>query len=130
METNQLFEYATRKKLRFLYKGQISVEDLWDLSVEELDTIFKSLNAQAKRSQEESLLDRQTTEDEVLSVKIGLVRHIVAVKLDEAERNKTARERKQKKQHLMSILAQKQDQELFGKSAEELQKMLDELDEY
>ena len=35
----ELFEIATRKKYRFPYKGLISVEDLWDLSMRELVAI-------------------------------------------------------------------------------------------
>ena len=32
-ETN-VFEIATRKKYRFPFKGMITVEDLWDLSLQ------------------------------------------------------------------------------------------------
>ena len=41
-----IFEVATRNKYRFPYRGQISVEDMWDLPVTELDKIFKTLNKQ------------------------------------------------------------------------------------
>ena len=47
-----IFEVATRNKYRFPYRGQISVEDMWDLPVTELDKIFKTLNKQVKTSQE------------------------------------------------------------------------------
>ena len=59
MSIEVICEYATRKKLRFSYKGSISTEDLWDLSLEELDRIFKGLNAKVKQSQEESLLEKK-----------------------------------------------------------------------
>ena len=83
MTMEKMFENATRTKMRFPFKGMISVEDLWDLSVKDLDTIFKTLNAQVKKSQEESLLVTKTEEDEVLSTQIEIVKYIVAVKLAE-----------------------------------------------
>ena len=43
MITENIFEYATKNRLRFPYKGSQSVEDLWALSVEELDKLFKTL---------------------------------------------------------------------------------------
>ena len=90
MSIEVIFEYATRKKLRFSYNGSISTEDLWDLSLEELDRIFKGLNAKVKQSQEESLLEKKekSEEEERLEVQIAVVRRIVEVKLEEQEAKK------------------------------------------
>ena len=38
------FELATKEKYRFPFKGMIGVEDLWDLDVNQLDSVFKALN--------------------------------------------------------------------------------------
>ena len=58
-----IFEMATRNKFRFPYKGLISVEDLWDLSHVQLDSIYKNLNKEIKQTQEESLLSAKNSED-------------------------------------------------------------------
>ena len=89
-----IFEYAARNKLRFQFKGNIKAEDLWDLSVEELDSIYKKLNAQIKTSQEESLLYKKTKEDEELNIKVDIIKYIVSEKLKE----KVAKENEIKKQ--------------------------------
>lgn len=122
-----MFEFAVRNKIRFPYKGQISVEDLWDLSVEALDTVFKTLNSKVKASQEESLLQTRTKEDEELSIQIDIVKYIVSVKLAEADAAEKARTNKEQKQKILSILADKQDDALKNKSIEELQQMLKDM---
>lgn len=119
-----MFEIATRTKMRFPFKGLVSVEDLWDLSVRDLDSIFKTLNAQVKKSQEESLLATKTKEDETLAIQIEIVKHIVKTKLDEAETAKQSKELKEKKQKIMEIMAAKKDEALHNMSVEELETML------
>lgn len=127
MKTNNIFEAAARNKFRFPYKGTISTEDLWDLSVQQLDSIFKTLKSQEKKAQEESLLEVRTPEDEVLMAKIEIVKHIVAVKLDEAKQAERAKENRDQKQKILGILAEKQDADLRNKTPEELQAMLNQL---
>jgi tryptophanase len=125
--SEKMFEIATRTKMRFPFRGQISVEDLWDLSVENLDSIFKTLNSQVKKAKEESLLITKTKEDETLSTMIEIVKYIVTIKLAEENARIKAKEQKEKKQKIMEILSAKQDADLQNKSVDELQAMLNEL---
>nr|DAZ40948.1 MAG TPA: hypothetical protein [Caudoviricetes sp.] len=122
-----MFEYATRNKVRFPFKGQISVEDLWDLRADDLDTVFKTLNRQVKQSKEESLLTTKTAEDTALDIQIAIVKHIFDIKMQEANARLLDKERKAQKQKIMAILANKQKQELQNKSVDELQQMLEEI---
>lgn len=123
MSTN-MFEIAARNKFRFPFKGMISTEDLWDLSVENLDNVFKTLNSEMKKTKEESLLSTKSKDDEVLELKIEIVKYIVEVK----QKEKDAREKKfldrERNQKIMSIIAAKQDEQLHNMSVEELQKLL------
>lgn len=128
MAVENIFEYATRNKIRFSFRGLISVEDLWDLSLTNLDSIYKELNKQSKQSEEESLLNIKTQEDELLNVQIKIVKHIVSVKLAEKEAREKASAKKAQKQKIMSIIAAKQDEALQNSSIDDLKKMLDELD--
>ena len=83
MDKEELFIKASRKKIRFSYKGLATTEDLWDLPVTELDGIYKSLNAKAKLTKEESLLETKTDGDEELMLQIEIIKYIVSVKLEE-----------------------------------------------
>ena len=60
---------------------------------------------------------------------MALVRHIVSVKLEEAEERKRQAERKEQKQRILAVIAEKQDEALKGSSIAELQKMLEDLGE-
>jgi hypothetical protein len=126
--SEKMFELATRMKMRFPFRGMVSVEDLWDLSVENLDTVFKSLNSQIKQAKEESLLDKKTKEDEILDMQIEIVKYIVKVKLEEETARLQAKTQKEKKQKIMAILSAKQEEDLRNKSIDELNSMLAELD--
>ena len=63
MTNNELFINATRSNYQFPFRGMINVIDLWDLSLTNLDSVFKTLNAEAKKSEEESLLNTKSKED-------------------------------------------------------------------
>lgn len=119
-----LFKIATKKAYRFNYKGLITVEDLWNLSVEELDKIYKSLKKQQKNNTEESLLQTVSTEDKELQNKIDIIKTIVNDKLIARDKAQKAAERKAQNQRILEIMADKQDAALKEKSLEELQAML------
>lgn len=127
MKEMNIFEYATRKALRFPYKGMQSVEDLWKLSLTELDSIYKTLNKQIKQSEEESLLDEKNDVDEVLEVQIAIIKHIVNVKKEEKVAKEKASAKKAQKQKIMSIIAAKENEALQNSSIDDLKKMLEEL---
>lgn len=122
-----IFEFAVRNKVRFPFKGMISVEDLWDLSLVNLDSIYKTLNKQVKQSEEESLLSTKASVDTELEVQIAIVKHIVSVKLSEKEAAEKASAKKVQKQKIMSIIATKENEALQNSSIDDLKKMLDEL---
>lgn len=123
----EIFVRASKKKYRFEFRGLISVEDLWDLSVKNLDEIFKNLNAEVKKAEQESLFSDKSNANEELNDKIEIVKYIFGVKQEETKSRKEAAERKKKRERIAEILAKKQDESLEAKSEEELMAMLEEL---
>ena len=103
-----IFEIATRNKIRFSFKGIIAVEDLWDLSLVSLDSIYKTLNSKNKQVKEESLLNTKTKDDEMLETQIEIIKHIVAVKQAEMKSKLQATENRQEKQKILAIIQNKE----------------------
>lgn len=124
-----IFEVASKKKYRFPFKGMITVEDLWDLNLTDLDQIFKTLNSKVKESKEESLLSVKSEADKDLMNQIEIIKHIVIVKQEEIERRKNAIARRQQKQKVMEVLASKEEESLYSMSKKELEDMLKNLEE-
>lgn len=128
-----MFEKATRQKLRFASAaGMLSVEDLWDLPLQsrtrvDLDTIAKAVNKEIKTTEEESFVAPISVENTSLTLKMGILKHIISVKLEEQDAAKTLKEKNERKKHIMAIMADKQDEELKGKSLDELKKELEAL---
>lgn len=131
-----LFQEATKRKLRFRStQGQtnLSTEDLWDLPLESaqracLQSVARATSADLKASAEEDFVSTKTSANQLDELRLAIVKHVIAVRLEERAATQNASERKVKKARLTELLAQKQDQELASKSAEEIQKLIAELE--
>lgn len=126
-----MFEKATRLKLRFeTSKGLLSVEDLWEVpltgkSVVTLDGIAQQLHKKLRESEEVSFVLNTSRTNDVTQLQFDLVKHIIDVRLTENAAVKAKSETNEKKQKLMAILAQKEDQQLMNSSVEDIRKMLE-----
>ena len=132
---DNLFLQATREKFRFESpKGDLSVEQLWDLPLTsrtgfDLDTVAKTVNADLKASNEESFVNvNNNPAVSRLQAKLEVVKAIIEVKLAQAEATKKHAEKVAERQRLMEVLHSKKDQELQGLSVEEIERRLAQLD--
>lgn len=129
-----MFEKASRLKLRFdTNKGQITIEDLWELPLTSktgranLDDIARDLHRQLKNDSDVSFVVKERKSDTTVQLKFDIVKHIIDVRLAESEAQAKARENSEKKQRILQLIADKQDEELKGKSLDDLKAMVDEL---
>lgn len=129
MTTENLFEMATRNKMRFpSTKGELSVEDLWDLSDKDLDVVYKNLKDQEVKSSEESLLDDANV-DPKLTAAIGIVKYIFTTKRNERLAEKERINKKQTQKKYIDALSKKQDEAIEKMSEAELRAMIDSFED-
>lgn len=135
MEAQNLFEEATRRKLRFTTsRGDITVEDLWDLPLQsqkgdfDLDSVAKLCNRDLKATEEESFVKpKSTVAATVSSLKLEVVKHVIATKMKAKEEAETKAKKQAQAQIIMAALERKQNAQVEAMSMEELQKALAEL---
>ena len=127
-----MFELASRKALRFNSpKGLLTVEDLWQLPLTSankanLDDIARGLHAELK-TETISFVTQTNAADEDAKLAFEIVKHIIAVRLAENEAKRTATERSEKRQQLLGLIAQKENEQLAGQSLDDLRKMVESL---
>lgn len=121
-----MYKKAAQLKLRFPFRGLSSVEDLFDLNLDDLDSLYKTLRRQVNQN-EEGLLKTRTRADELLALQLDVVQDVFTTKQAEIDAREAAIERRAQKQRIMEIIAAKQDAELEGKSLDDLQAMIDAL---
>lgn len=136
MTTQNIFEYATRNKLRFAsIRGELSVEQLWDVPLRSrddfnLNTIAKATNKALKEISEESFVETTKTAAHTrCEAAMETVKYVIDVKLAEETAAKTRAEKKQEKEKLLGILAEKQAGKLSELSEKELQKRIAALED-
>lgn len=119
------FKQATREKLRFqTSKGILSVEQLWFLSLSDLDTLAVSLQEAYDKSKGKSFLDTRTTKDKGLKLQFDVVLEILQDKKDELELAKEISEKNAYNDKIIDAIAKAQENELASKSVKELKAML------
>lgn len=130
-----IFEQATRRAIRFeSAKGDLSVEQLWDLPLQsrnqfDLDTVAKTVNRQLNAVTEESFVSvRENPAKEILSLKLEIVKHIISVKLQEAEEARNRANKASEKEKLLRLLDEKQNEALRALTPEEIQERLKALE--
>jgi len=129
-----MFEKAAKLKLRFdTTSGPLSVEDIWDLPLTStkgkanLDDIARGLHKQLKSGDDVSFVVPTRKSDETIQLKFDLVKHVIDARLAENQAALLEKERADKKQRIMGIIAAKQDETLQGMSLDDLKKLMSEL---
>lgn len=118
-----------KNKYRFEFKGLISVEDLFDLKLENLDVIYKNLKNEENSLQVDSLLDTsKNPKINEVQIKLELVKTIFDMKVAEINRAEKALANKAQKDKILAIIEDKENQELSEKSIDELREIYDNLD--
>ncbi len=132
-----IFEQASRERIRFQTQvGAVSVEDLWDLPLSSktnkpnLDDIAKGLYKELKNTEDAvSFVNKPATSSKTNRTQLmfDIVMHIIHVRLEENAAAAKTRETAEKRQKIMEILADREENTLKTASTEDLNKMLDEL---
>lgn len=126
-----IFEEASRKKLRFSTSriSGITVEDLWHMSLNELDGIAQSINRDIKASQEESFLSsKKTPITKGRELALEIVKHVITTLEAEREQVKVKADRAKERQRLIDLLAEAEHREAASKTPEQLRAELAALD--
>lgn len=121
-----IFEKASRIKLRFDLNGQITTEQLWTANMvalatyeQQLTELVESYGKSTRRSRR-----NRTVEQDVNTLRLEIVSYILDVREAEVEEAAVAAANKAKNQRILELIKAKQDQKLAEMSIEDLQAML------
>ncbi len=119
------FLKAIRQKERFqTAKGLLSLEQVCDLSFEDLNTLAVSLDEQYNESGKKSFLVKTTVKDKNAKLRFDVVLEILNTKMEEAQAAAEAQEKLEYNKKIIALIAEKQDESLKGKSVKQLEAML------
>lgn len=129
-----MFEEASRLKLRFDSSvGKLTVEDLWQLplsstrAVVNLDDIARKLHKQLRNDDDVSFVDKDRKSDSTVQLRFDIIKHIIDVRLAEDVAESQKQENARRKQKLLSIIADREDDALRSMPLDELRKAIEEL---
>lgn len=120
-----MFKEASKQKLRFVTaKGNLTVEQLWDLSIADLDTLAVSLEDAYNKSKGRSFVTAKTTKDKTIKLQFDVALEVLNTKVEEQQTLTEAKEIKEHNRKILELISRKKDGELEGKSIKQLEAML------
>jgi len=129
------FELASRKGLRFSTPaGSLGVEDLWNLPL--TSTVKNRPNLNDIAAGLDELLNKHrvsfvTKKAEGINydkLRFDIVVHVINVRMAENEAKVQASAKAEKKQRLLELISEKQDEDLKSKSLDDLVAMVNDLE--
>lgn len=130
-----VFEKAIRQKFRFpSIRGLLTTEDLWDLPLTskngfDLNSVAQAVNAEVKATGEESFVGDSTPASAVAVLKLDVVKSVIATKIAERDAEVTRKEKRQKRDRLLELLANKEDDALQELTPDQIKEQLAALDD-
>lgn len=119
------YKEAVKQKLRFqTSKGLLTLEQLFDLSLTDLDSLAVTLQDAYENSKGKSFLEKKTLKDKGLKLQFDIVLDVLNTKAEELDEAKTAAENKAHNAEILELIADKQKALKAGKSIKQLEAML------
>lgn len=120
-----MYKEALQKKLRFkTNKGMISTEDLFDLSLHNLDTLALMLDKKISEAPKKSFIEDLPAEENDDELRFSIVKDIINTKLKARKDNINRAQIDARNKRIAELIAKKEDEALENKSIEELRAMI------
>lgn len=126
-----MYKKAAKLKLRFASsKGQLTVEQLFDLTMSELSSLIKKVNTDLKKEarvdDDLAFLEGKDETESLNSLRFEILKDVYLTKKQERDDAAEDQDRKARRQRIAEIIAKKEDEALENLSLEELKKKLEE----
>ena len=120
-----MYKEALQKKLRFkTNKGMISTEDLFDLSLQNLDTLAIMLDKKISEAPQKSFIEELPAEENDDELRFSIVKDVINIKLKARKDNINRAQIDARNKRIAELIAKKEDEALENKSIEELRAMI------
>ncbi|MCK9430034.1 MAG: hypothetical protein M0R17_08530 [Candidatus Omnitrophica bacterium] len=122
-----MYKQASKLKLRFFTGiGQLSTEQLWELSQTQLSNAIKAVKKVLKKNDDDELsfLEDTKTVDIENQLRFDILKDVYLSKKKEADELRTASDIKAHNQKILMLIADKRDDSLKNMTIEELEQQL------
>jgi hypothetical protein len=124
-----MYKKALRTKLRFsTTKGKLTTEDLFDLSLTDLNNLAIALDKKLSETPRKSFISDLTPDTQEDELRFNIVKDVITLKLAERNAAQNAKAKAAEKAQLMEILHRKKNEALENLSVAEIEAKLASLE--